>query len=312
MVQGYGDADATTFVHDALTAAGKRATIAHVEAPATLDEALSSRPDIVWSSLYRVGGAEGRIRSTSPVLEVHPLLERMDIPHVGSPSAVLDLLLDKAATNRRLAAQGIPVPHQMMFSKGEEMPAVQWPVLVKPRWESESRGISEASVVQTREALRDAAEFIWSRFEQDALVEEYLPGGEYTATVIGTAPNQQAFGTLNEVAPDAFDTYPLITPALKEGGLRLRQLGDETDEVCGLAVQAATTLECRDHVRIDMRRDLAGTLKVIEVNGIPGLQPGRSRSLAMYALVHPEVDAIESQRELINAIVDAAMERIQV
>ncbi len=311
VVQGYGDARATALVQDALTAAGKQTAVASLENPSDLDDALSLPSDIVWSSLYRVGGTAGQNRSIVPAVEIHPLLEQWGIPHVGSPSSVFDVLLDKAETNRRLASLEVPVPHQAVVSTGDEMPEVECPVLVKPRWESESRGISEASIVITPKALRDVVASIWSRFEQDALVEEYLEKEEYTATVIGRAPNHQVFGALNEIAQEAYDTYPLLTPALKEGALRLRQLGDEAEEVCGLAVRTATLLGCRDHVRIDMRRDRRGTLKVIEVNGIPGLQPGLSRSLAMYALYRPEVDANQSQRALINAIVDGAVARLR-
>jgi len=49
--------------------------------------------------------------------------------------------------------------------------------------------------------------------------------------------------------------------------------------------------------------------KVLEVNGIPGLQPGRSRSLALHAMYFPEWDEPTHHRLLINRIVDAALVR---
>ena len=35
-------------------------------------------------------------------------------------------------------------------------------------------------------------------------------------------------------------------------------------------------MHCLDHVRIDMKTDAAGVLRIMEVNGIPGLKPHKS------------------------------------
>ena len=55
-----------------------------------------------------------------------------------------------------------------------------------------------------------------------------------------------------------------------------------------------------------MREDAEGRLRIMEVNGIPGLKPVKSWSPQIYALYHPVADPY---RALIGTIVDCAMER---
>ena len=67
---------------------------------------------------------------------------------------------------------------------------------------------------------------------------------------------------------------------------------------------------CLDHVRIDMRVDRTGKLRIIEVDGIPGLKPHKSWAPQIYTLYHgsPQGEG-EDYRRLIGAIVDAAGRR---
>ena len=63
---------------------------------------------------------------------------------------------------------------------------------------------------------------------------------------------------------------------------------------------------CKHHVRIDMREGADGKLRIMEVNGIPGLKPVKSWSPQIYGLYHPGED---SYTALIGTIVSCALER---
>ena len=76
------------------------------------------------------------------------------------------------------------------------------------------------------------------------------------------------------------------------------------DEAVELARQASEALDCRDHIRIDMREGRDGKLRIMEVNGIPGLKPGRSWSPQIFALYHPGDDPYQG---LISTIIRAAL-----
>ena len=69
-------------------------------------------------------------------------------------------------------------------------------------------------------------------------------------------------------------------------------------------------LNCRDHVRVDMRVDADDQLRIIEVNGIPGLKPIKSWSPQIYSLYHKSAKGSEEDyRELVHKIVDSALHR---
>jgi len=69
-------------------------------------------------------------------------------------------------------------------------------------------------------------------------------------------------------------------------------------------------LKCWDHVRVDMRVDGNGDLKIIEVNGIPGLKPIKSWSPQIYTLYHPSADGeLVDYQNLMAHIVDSALAR---
>ena len=73
-----------------------------------------------------------------------------------------------------------------------------------------------------------------------------------------------------------------------------------------LANAACDALNCDDHVRIDMREGKDGKLRIMEVNGIPGLKPVKSWSPQIYSLYHPHGDTYTA---LIGTIVRCALER---
>jgi D-alanine-D-alanine ligase len=82
------------------------------------------------------------------------------------------------------------------------------------------------------------------------------------------------------------------------------------DEAAALAVQAADAMRCLDHVRIDIKTDAAGALRIMEVNGIPGLKPLKSWAPQIYSLYFPSPEGeMTDYRNLIRAIIEAGGSR---
>ena len=79
----------------------------------------------------------------------------------------------------------------------------------------------------------------------------------------------------------------------------------------GLASQAADAMGCLDHVRIDVKTDADGALRVMEVNGIPGLKPKKSWGPQLFTLHHRSPGGeLEDYRQLVKTIIDAACRRV--
>jgi D-alanine-D-alanine ligase len=210
------------------------------------------------------------------------LLEMLGVPALGSDALTLSLSLDKAWTLERVAAAGVPVPaHAVLGSaraaREAPLPA-PFPLFVKPRWEGSAKGIRPTSRVADREALAREVERIARDYEQPALVEAFLPGAEYTATLVGNAP-PRALPVLQRAleAETGIGLHALERHAAPTGGWRHLTPGrlDAALEtrLVALALRAFEALECRDFARADFRLDAGGAPVFLEINPLPTFAP---------------------------------------
>lgn len=310
-VQGWGDEKATRAIAAALTSSGKRVELIHVRTMDELQRKLDHATDcIAWSSLYFISDCSRYIGPDCRQKWVAEILWERGIPYVGSGIRTLKIMIDKSMTQGALKRMGIPVPHQQAVGLGASLPKVAFPAFVKPGCESESAGVSEASVVHSDSELKDRVRQVHGRFRQAAVVEEYLPGRELTVAMLGNGQERLFFPIHCYIHPSAYKKYPIVRGDLKlEGSIEYRLPSGDAREIEVLASRTAAALGCLDHVRIDMREDTMGALKVIEVNGIPGLCPIKSRSLEIYRLHRKGESQQDSYASLVNRIVDAAIAR---
>lgn len=208
------------------------------------------------------------------------LLELAGIPALGSDALSLSLSLDKAWANRHLAAVGIPVAPQIVIGDPSAahriaLPA-PFPLFVKPRWEGTAKGIRTSSKVVDRDALAREVERILVDYHQPALVEAFVPGPEYTVSLIGNGPPaclpavQRALDRETGIGIHALEgpgrgasarRREPVTPGRLDAGLEAK--------LAELAVRAFEALECRDFARVDFRLDAAGEPVFLEINPLP-------------------------------------------
>jgi len=208
------------------------------------------------------------------------LCELAGVPALGSDALSLSLSLDKAWANRQLAACGIPVAAQAVFadasSAGTAPLPAPFPLFVKPRWEGTAKGIRRSSKVASREALVREVARVVRDYRQPALVEAFVPGPEFTVTLIGNAPVQALPAVQRaldretgigihalEGAGRGVSASPLepVTPGRLEPALEAR--------LAELARRACEGLECRDFARVDFRLDASGSPVFLEINPLP-------------------------------------------
>jgi D-alanine-D-alanine ligase len=105
----------------------------------------------------------------------------MGIPYTGSDSATLSICLDKGLAKRILAQHDIDTPRwQVLVTGKEKLKQFRYPVIVKPNAEGTSKGITAKSVVDDEAGVRAAARELIEKYQQPALVEEYITGREFT------------------------------------------------------------------------------------------------------------------------------------
>lgn len=62
---------------------------------------------------------------------------------------------------------------------------LKYPLIVKCLFEEASYGIAKASVVHSEEKLLERVKYIHEKLEQDALIEEFIPGREFFVGITG-------------------------------------------------------------------------------------------------------------------------------
>lgn len=212
------------------------------------------------------------------------LLQMAGIPTLGSDALTLSATLDKCWAAKLVAAAGVPVPWQLSLASGKEaekaaLPGA-FPVFVKPRWEGTSKGIRPSSRVTDRPGLAREVARIASDYGQPALVEAFLPGAEYTVTVVGNRPAralpvlQRALDATSGIGLHAVERHlptggvNSVTPGTLGGAMER--------ELVALALRAYTALECRDFARADFKLDAQGRAYFLEMNPLPTFDPSGS------------------------------------
>jgi len=142
-------------------------------------------------------------------------------------------------------------------------------------------------VVDGVDALRERVEFVHARFEQPAIAEEFIPGRELYASVVGNGDKLEIL-PLTELVFDKEKTEPeerIATqsakwdePYRKRKGIRnvfARPVSaaarEAIDRICNTAFRA---LWLRDYARIDLRLTEEGEIWVLEANANPFLSQG--------------------------------------
>ncbi len=223
-------------------------------------------------------GLHGRNRES----QVPVLLEMMGIPFVGSDGLTMGLTLDKVMTKRLLIVEGIPTPDFFEVTQAGQLPEplpLAFPMIVKPRYEGSSKGLTESSRVHDRTELERQTARIIEQYHQPALVEAFVSGTEFTVAVVGNDPPEalpvvqiqidgqtvlgDRFYYSSRVRGVQAETLQYLCPSTAPEALqhRLREL----------AVQTYRVVECCDFGRIDFRVDEQGRPYVLEINPLPAL-----------------------------------------
>jgi len=310
--QGWGDLKVTDAVAQAAEAAGHAPRVVWVENEADFRRCIDDTPfDILWSALYHISPNERFVGSNEAELWVADVLDERQLPYIGSNSHCMRDMIDKSATHRILAAAGVAVPANRTVRSGGDPSGIAYPAFVKPIGESRSVGISDDSVVEDEEQLRRQVSLIERQFNQPALVEEFLPGLEYTSLVLGNGEHRECLPGRVGVEAKHYGRHRILRADLRGVGLtKVTSAGEQAEAVREITSRAAAAMSCRDHVRIDVKAGADSRLRIIEVNGIPGLKPHKSWAPQLYTLHHasPAGEA-EDYRRLIAQIIDSAARR---
>jgi D-alanine-D-alanine ligase len=271
-----------------------------------------TRPEIVFNIAEGTSGCcrEGYIPS---------ILEHLNLPYTASDPLTLNICLDKSRTKEILSYHGLPTSRFRVISDSNfSFNSLHYPLMVKPLYEGSSIGIRNDSLVRTPQEMRERVLWLLNEFDEPALVEEFLPGREFTAAIMGNGKEARVL----PIVEILFDSLPrgvnpiysyeakwiwdqssnplkiFECPARLSAGLR-----SEIEEAC---LRAYDILRCRDWCRIDVRLDSAGHPHILELNPLPGILPNPDDNSCFPKAARA---AGMSYSQLINAVLDIACKR---
>ena len=296
-------------VADALSALG---TVVRLEATADFPERLRTERerglDIVFNIAEGLGGANREAH-------VPAICEFYGVPYSGSDPFTLSLCLDKARTKETLAYHGVPTAPFFVVRdaadiatligslrgergarRGHQGPGARdsllaprsplaFPLFVKPVHEGSSKGITEKNYCETAEELERQVAFLLETYRQPVLVEEFLPGREFTCAVLGNGARARVlpivginFGALPTGALPVYGFEAKWLWDRPENPLEMFECPAVVDDAMRRAIEDVTlrayrALGCRDWSRVDVRLDAEGVPNVVEVNPLPGILP---------------------------------------
>ncbi|MBV9496626.1 MAG: ATP-grasp domain-containing protein [Acidobacteria bacterium] len=234
-------------------------------------------------------GTGGRGRES----QVPALLEMLGIPCTGAPPLAIAITLDKALAKRLAQAQRIPTAPFAI----DAAPSDRYPLFAKPAREGSSMGITSASLCRDERELRDTLERL--KPYGPTLVEEYLPGDEYTVGMI----DGEVLGVM-QVVPRSGEKDFVYSLDVKRDYLRLVEYRlVDAEDAAQVARDVWRAFGLRDVARIDVRRDRDGVACFVEVNPLPGVHPVNSDLIIMGRL------AGFTHEQVIGRVVAAAARR---
>jgi D-alanine-D-alanine ligase len=215
-------------------------------------------------------------------------LELLKLPYTGCNPRGLLLARDKSLSKKLLAYHRIPVPEFEVFRIGRPVKRpkkLAFPLIVKSLTQEASIGISQASVVDSDDKLKERVAFIHSSIGTAAIVEQYIEGRELYVGVLGNQLLQALpvwelfFTNMPEGTKHiATDRVKWSVKYQKKYGIEsgpARDLSEpDCDRIQHVCKRAYRALELSGMARVDLRLDTAGQVWVIEANPNPQIAKG--------------------------------------
>lgn len=277
-----------------------------------LDELVAKKPDLVILGMKLILLDPSKGYDDSLKIWLSSYLEEKGINFTGSDTDALVLEFDKHEAKQKVIDAGLQSSRYFLsrINQPTFKHDLRFPLFVKPTNRGDSKGIDEKSVVNSKAELESKILSIHNDYSSDALIEEYLPGREFSVAIIKLPKSDNLLAMPIEiVAPANMQGNSFLSEAVKDADTE-KVLAVDNPELCdainALAIGVFRALGARDYGRIDMRLDSCGIPSFIEANLMPGLSDHGYLARCFYLNDH------QSYEGMIGSIVDLAFDRVTI
>lgn len=274
------------------------------------------KPDIVFNI------AEG-FNGNSREAQIPAILDMLQIPYTGSDPLTLATCLDKARTKEVLSYNKILNPKFLLVNDLNQIKNLNFdfPLMVKPVSEGSSKGIFSSSFAKNHDELKSEVSRILKEYNQPALIEEFLPGKEFTVAIIGNGTEAEVLPIVeiqyNDFPADFIPIYSYEAKWIldtKEDPLEVFNCPAKIDKkleakIKDIVLKTYNVLRCKDWSRIDVRLNKNIEPNIIEVNPLPGILPNPEENSCFPKAARA---AGINYNEMINKVLLAAASRYKL
>lgn len=236
------------------------------------------------------------------------------VSHTGSNRATLEFDSDKSKAKNALLEKGVAtakffLAHPGLFINERHLP-IPLPLFVKPLDAANGNGVDENSLVHDFAGYVAKVQEIFTIYGAPALVEEVLPGREFTVAVLDDpTDNNRLVFPVEIVTPKNAKGDRVLGHQAKSSNLeKLSKVEDPAlTAVSVLARKVFSVLGMRDFGRIDVKMDAFGIPHFIETNLVPGMTPQTS-----YFPQACEINRMMSYESVVLKIVELALDRSEL
>jgi D-alanine-D-alanine ligase len=220
------------------------------------DFALEPDTAVAFLALHGTFGEDGTLQR---------LLEERGVAYTGCGVKASHDSFDKVISKRLFEAAGVPSARYEVLTKGRPpRVTLPLPVVVKAACQGSSVGVT---IVREAGAMDAALEEAF-RYGEEAVVEEFIAGREFTVGILGETPLPVV-----EVRPKTgvYDYASKYTKGATEYEVPARLSEVTTRAMQEVALRAFRAAGCRDYSRIDFLLSADERPYVLEINTLPGM-----------------------------------------
>lgn len=303
---GFGSVETCRGICDILKSRYARVHLNEVRGERDLERIVARAPDLVVLCVkYVVDEAQ------HANIWLSDYFSQFDIPHTGSNRATLEFDSDKSKAKNVLLEKGVAtakyfLAHPRLFTNENQLP-LSLPLFVKPLDAANGNGVDENSLVHDFASYAKKVEEISTIYGMPALVEEVLPGREFTVAVLDDSrQNSRLVLPVEIVTPKNAKGDRVLGCSAKSSNREILSAVEDPalTAVSALARKVFSVLGMRDFGRIDVKMDAFGIPHFIETNLVPGMTPQTS-----YFPRACEINRMMSYESVVLKIVELALDR---
>ncbi len=222
-----------------------------------LDELWKMKFHKAFIVLHGRGGEDGFIQSE---------LKKKNISYTGSDAKSSSLCMDKALTKDLWKKHNLPLSDSIVATKGKTLGSISFPLpwAVKPTLEGSSIGITKV----TNESELDSALEEAFQYGNQALVEQWINGEEYTVSIL----NNHALPSIKITSDHDIYDYHSKYFSNKTKYLCPSDLSDEQElNLQNIALKAFNLTGASGWGRVDFILDKDRNPFLLEINTVPGM-----------------------------------------